>query len=63
MQLDQGACVTGRFVGVRLFEFRCRDDERRAFDNVGRVAGEFKIAMVRRAAGRNELFVVDLNRF
>jgi len=46
-----------------LFEFRAGDDERHAFDNVGRVAGELKIAMMGGAARRHELFVVDLNHF
>jgi len=46
-----------------LFELRGRDDERRAFDNVGRIPGELKIAMMGGAARRHELFVVDLNHF
>src|SRR5690349_5392959 len=58
-QLDQLACVAGGLVGVGLFEFRRRDGEDCAFDDVIRVAREFKIAMIRSAAADDEVVIVD----
>jgi len=42
-------------------EFTQRDVEGGAFDDVGRVAGEFEVAMIRGSAGCDELLVVDAN--
>jgi len=44
-----------------LLQFTKRDVEGGAFDDVGRVAGKLEVAMIGRAAGRDELLVVDAN--
>jgi hypothetical protein len=42
-----------------LFEFFMRDGENRAFDDVSRVAREFKIAMIGGAAAEDEVVILD----
>jgi len=42
-------------------EFRLSDGEGCAFHDVACVAGEFKIAMIGGAAGRDEVSIVDAN--